>query len=136
MELVEKLKNKENLQLGKGYIAENAADAVEYLDNHKMPALPEDYLELLQDVNGAYSFTAELYGLNPDEENYIKDVVLSNVRQERADADSVFVLGANEFDFLVYDAKDKVYQMRDRQSDEIIYSFSNLDNAVTYLFNL
>lgn len=124
------------MQLGSNYKEEFASDAVEYLDGHKMAALPEDYLSLLVECNGAYCLTAELFGLVPDEKHNFKDVVLENVRQDRSDNGSICILGANEFDYLVYDADARAYQMRDRNTDETVYSFSNIDAAVSYLFNL
>ncbi len=136
MALVDKLKNKKGLQLGSNYKEEVVSDAVEYLDEHKMVALPEDYLSLLAECNGAYCLTAELFGLVPDEKNNFKDVVLENVRQDRIDKNNICILGANEFDYLVYDAGVRAYQMRDRNTDETVYNFSDIDAAVSYLFNL
>lgn len=136
MELVGRLNNKQGLQLGTKCKDEVAVDAVEYLAKHKMAALPEDYLSLLAKCNGAYSLTAELFGLVPDETHNFKDVVLENVRQDRIDKNNICILGANEFDYLVYDANVHVYQMRDKSTDEVVYAFSDIAAALAYLFNL
>ena len=46
------------------------------------------------------------------------------------------MLGTNDFDWLVYDAAQEEYQIRERQGMTVIENFADLEQALHYWFHL
>ena len=46
------------------------------------------------------------------------------------------VTDARDFDYLVYDTKAQQYQLRDRESDDVVYRFPDISSAIKRIFNL
>ena len=97
-------------------------------------ALPLDYVALLRYVNGAFSDRALLFGVMPESWPGLEDVVTQNERYNSDVFGEMILLGTNDFDWLVYDAAQEEYQIRERQGMTVIENFADLEQALHYWF--
>ena len=97
-------------------------------------ALPPDYVALLRYVNGAFSDRALLFGVMPESWPGLEDVVTQNERYNSDVFGEMILLGTNDFDWLVYDAAQEEYQIRERQGMTVIENFADLEQALHYWF--
>ena len=96
--------------------------------------LPPDYVALLRYVNGAFSDRALLFGVMPESWPGLEDVVTQNERYNSDVFGEMILLGTNDFDWLVYDAAQEEYQIRERQGTTVIENFADLEQALHYWF--
>ena len=97
---------------------------------------PLEYLQFLIQVNGIHSFDANLYGCYDFSDDIFTDFLDKNLLLDRTDKRGIMLLGENTMDYLVYNNKDKSYETRDKQTDEITFTFDNLKDALSYFFDL
>lgn len=66
----------------------------------------------------------------------LEDVVTQNERYNSDVFGEMILLGTNDFDWLVYDAAQEEYQIRERQGMTVIENFADLEQALHYWFHL
>ena len=136
-ELAEVLRKNKAIYLGGKANSHHNIDARKYLAEEGFAVFPDEYFSLVKHVNGIRDDFATIYAILPEDDGTgFADAVLVNVEMVRPDRDTVAVLGETNFDYFVYDTKAKQYQLRDRESDDIVNRFSDLSSAIKRIFNL
>lgn len=97
---------------------------------------PLEYIEFLIKINGMRSFDANLYGCYELSNDVFVDFLDKNLLLDRTDKKCIIVIGENMMDYLTYNNNEKIYETRDKQTDQITYTFDNLENALSYFFDL
>ncbi len=134
-DVVEALRKSKKVFLGGKADVHHNIDARKYLAEQGMAVFPDEFFLLVKYINGMRDDSAQIYGILPEGSDLgLEDAVRENERLDRRDMDHVSVLGETIFDYLVYDAQDKQYQLRDRETDEICACFSSLPQALRRIF--
>ena len=136
-ELAEVLRKNKRIFLGGKANPRHNIDARKYLADEGFAVFPDEYFSLVKYVNGIRDDAATVYAILPEDDGTgFADAVLVNNSLERADRATVAVLGETDFDYFVYDTKAKQYQLRDRESDDVVYRFPDISSAIKRIFNL
>lgn len=98
-----------------------------------LPDMPEDFAAFLKECNGVRGSDSAIYAMNPD--GPFDDVIEANLRAGMVGSGGI-VLGYNAFEYLIYDAEDSVYQLRDKQDLELEEVFENFDDAAAEILEL
>lgn len=97
---------------------------------------PLEYLQFLTKLNGIHSQDAKLYGCYELSNNIFLDFVDKNLLLDRNDKKCIIILGENIMDYLAYNNNNKIYETRDKQTDEVTFTFNTLEDALSYFFDL
>lgn len=117
---------------GKANVHDNIG-ARKYMAASGMAVLPDEFFSWVKYVNGVKTDFAKVYAIDPQGESGFTDAVHQNEFLNRPDMATVAVIGEDSFDYLVYDAQNRQYQMRDKSDDEILTCFSTLKEALQFL---
>lgn len=91
-----------------------------------LPAIPEDYVKFLRHCNIVSFDGNSLYGINL--QSYSGDILSENLNQN-VPLPNVLILGANDFDFLAYNAAKNIYQIIDKDDFKVLQTYQNLKQA-------
>ncbi len=135
-DLAQRLKNDKDVWCGTKVDPLFLQDCKDYLKQEDKCPLPQDYVTLLRYVNGAFSDTAYLFGIQPEAWPGLDDVIEQNEQYNQNFMNNVLFLGVNDFDWLVYDAHLNSFQVRSRLNGEVVKLFPSLEDALVYWFKL
>ncbi len=134
-ELLETLRKNKTIYFGGKADVHHNIDARKFLAEEGFAVFPDEFFSLVKYANGIRNDQAAIYAILPEEDDTgFADAVWVNDALNRQDRTTVAVLGETNFDYLVYDTKTKQYQLRDKESDDIINRFSSLSDAIKRIF--
>ena len=135
-QIINVVKNNPYHLIGNSTTKDDIANRLILLQALEYAPPPLEYLQFLIQVNGIHSFDANLYGCYDFSDDIFTDFLDKNLLLDRTDKRGIMLLGENTMDYLVYNNKDKSYETRDKQTDEITFTFDNLKDALSYFFDL
>lgn len=135
-DLAQNLKNNADVWCGSEVDPLFLRDCKEYLKNEGKCELPADYVTLLRYVNGAFSDNVYLFGVQPENWPGLDDIIEQNEQYNSDFSGDILFLGANDFDWLVYDAQTQNFQIRSRVYGDIVRIFPDFESAVRLWFAL
>lgn len=100
-----------------------------------LPMLPQDFINLLHFANGISYNGAEIWAIFPNGENF-KDIKKENLNRKLEADDNLLVLGTNDFDLIAYNKSENIYQIIDRQDNEVLDQSSNLAEMLSWILRL
>ena len=129
---VEQLKN-QNVTSGEKLEPEALIVAQKVLFGMGLEGIPQSYADFLKSYNGVKANGAYLFGATVDNE---LDIIDGN--EQIFKPENTLLLGYNDFDLLVFDVKNKQYQIVDREDMEVLDSYpeSEMDYALAQIFNV
>lgn len=86
------------------------------LKQNNLPELPKDYSDLLKMCNGFSNEDCTVFGAEITKHNRYKDIVSFNTAYFHQQPSEWLILGENDFFYFIYDAKEKMYVLADRDS--------------------
>jgi hypothetical protein len=97
---------------------------------------PLEYIQFLTEINGIHSTNARLYGCYEKSDDLLPDFIDKNLLLDRSDKMNIIILGCNTMDYLAYNRKEKIYETRDIDTDQVTFTFVDLKDALSYFFDL
>lgn len=104
------------------------------VDNKIIP-MPNSYVNFLEHINGINYNGGEIFGVKPPR-NLAGDVLDINLRQERFPKSNFLVLGVDEFDYLVYNQEQILYQIIDKSDLEVLEEYPDVENAIWHILKI
>lgn len=101
---------------------------------NNIAAIPQDFTELLHQINTIEHDGCYLFGINP--RSYYLDIFAENEMINLPNKENLLILGYDDFDYLIYNQTKECYQIIDKDSIEVLQTFSNLTKAIKYLFKI
>lgn len=132
-EYLTKLNNLENKFCGIPVSTQQIIRTQQELKINQLPAIPEDYIELLHHYNIVSYNSGVLWGINPN--GYSGDILSENLNLELPSAD-ILLLGCDDFDFLAYNSAKNNYQILDKDDFAVLHTYQKLGTAIDYIFKL
>ncbi len=133
-ELIQTLQNLPLMLTAKPASTEQIIRAQQDLKINNIAAIPQDFTELLHQINTIEYDGCYLFGINP--RSYYLDIFAENEMIDLPNKENLLILGYDEFDYLIYNHTKECYQIIDKDSIEVIQTFSNLTKAIKYLFKI
>lgn len=128
-----KIKNKkqEDININSSNTSISVIILQQFLKQQGFAALPADFIEFLHDGNGIIRNGGVICGINTDKNN----CDISNLNKSilhPLHKDMVF-LGYDDFDYLAYNQKHKVYQIIDKDDFEVLEEYTDFASAAQYI---
>ena len=134
--LITLIKQNQDLSIGPTTTKEDIANRLIMLQACEFAPPPLEYLQLITELNGIISFDARLYGCYDKSNEVFIDFLDKNLLLDRTDKKCIIALGENIMDYLAYNNQEKIYETRDKQTDEVTFTFNTLEDALSYFFDL
>jgi len=106
------------------------------LKQNNLPELPKDYSDLLKMCNGFSNEDCAVFGAEITKHNRYKDIVAFNTTYFHQKPSKWLILGENDFFYFIYDAKEKMYVLADRDSLETEISDTNFAPALEAILRI
>ena len=132
-ELAKIIENSDELWCGEGIDARKILIYKIEMKKKKLPELPSEFADFLKECNGVRGSGCEIYAVNPD--GPFSDILAENLLAGMGGSGGV-ILGYNDFDFLVYDAENREYQLRDKDGMEISASYQDWEEVAAAVLPL
>lgn len=101
---------------------------------NNLPTMPNEFTELLHHANTINYDGAFVFGINPN--SYFLDILSENLRLELSDSENLLILGGDNFEYLAYNQKDECYQIIDKEDMEVLETYSQLSEALSYILKI
>ena len=95
-----------------------------------------EYIQFIKEINGLKNYDTTIYGCYEETDKIFIDILDKNILLDRTDKSCILVLGENIMDYLVYNKQYKKYETRDRDTDEITFTFDTLKDALSYFLDI
>lgn len=135
-DLAQKLLSLPNIATAPTCKQEDIISHLALLQACKFSPPPLEYLQFLTKINGIRSFDATLYGCYDKSDEIFIDFLDKNLLLDRNDKKCIIALGENIMDYLTYNHNQKIYETRDKQTDDVTYTFDTLEDALSYFFDI
>ena len=135
-DLITLIKQNATLTTGTPATKEDITNRLIILQATEFAPPPLEYIQFLTKLNGLHSFEARLYGCYSKSTPTFIDFLDKNLLLDRPDKKCIMVLGENVMDYLTYNNKQKIYETRDIDTDDVTFTFNTLEDALSYFFDL
>ncbi len=105
------------------------------LRKNGIPAIPQDFSQLLKKYNGLSCNGNTIFGLNTNT-SFFPDLLDFNIKLLKDEDSSCIILGQDDEFYLVYDEDASAYRIIDQSDFEERLRTSNLPEAVTWILKL
>ena len=133
-ELIQTLKNLPLMLTAKPATAEQIIRTQQDLKINQIAMIPQAFTQLLHQINTIEFDGSYLLGINP--RSYYLDIFAENEMLSLPDKENLLILGYDEFDYLAYNQPEDCYQIIDKDSFAVLQRFSDLEQAIKYLFKM
>lgn len=133
-ELIQTLKTFPLLLTAKPASTEQIIRTQQDLKINKIALIPQDFTELLHQLNTLEFDGCYLFGINP--RSYHLDIFAENEMLNLPHKENLLILGYDEFDYLAYNHIEQCYQIIDKDSLEVVQRCSDLTHAIKHLFKI
>lgn len=133
-ELIQTLKNLPLMLTSKPATVEQIIHVQQDLKINKIAKIPQDFTELLHQLNTLEYDGTYLLGINP--RSYYLDIFAENEMLNLPNKENLLILGYDEFEYLAYNQTTQCYQIIDKDTLEVLQTFSDLVKAIKYLFKI
>lgn len=120
---------------GRAANLEDIVDAQRTLRENKNAPIPNEFIDFLETVNGIEYNGGEIFCVNPPYD-FSADIVDINLGQLQFDKKKYTVLGANEFDYMVYNLEKDNYQIIDKSDLKVLEEYESLKNTIAYILKV
>ncbi len=133
-ELIQKLKNLPLMLTARPVSTEQVIHTQQDLKINNIAAIPLDFIELMHHINTLEFDGTYLLGINP--RSYYLDIFAENEMLNLPNKENLLILGYDEFEYLTYNQTTQCYQIIDKDTLEVLQTFSDLVKAIKYLFKI
>ena len=75
-----------------------------------------------------------IFGINP--RSYYLDIFAQNDMLDLPNKSEIIILGYDEFEYLAYNEKKQLYQIIDKETLDVLQTYTNLSLAIQYLLKI
>lgn len=133
-ELIQNLKNLPLILTSKPASIEQIIRTQQDLKINQMAVMPQDFTTLLHQINTLEYDGCYLFGINPH--SFYLDIFAENEMLNLPNKENLLILGYDEFEYLTYNQKITRYQTIDKDTLEVLQTFTDLTQAIKYLFKI
>lgn len=133
-ELIQNLKNLPLILTSKPASIEQIIRTQQDLKINQMAVMPQDFTTLLHQINTLEYDGCYLFGINP--RSFYLDIFAENEMLNLPNKENLLILGYDEFEYLAYNQKITRYQTIDKDTLEVLQTFTDLTQAIKYLFKI
>lgn len=133
-ELVELVIESEDLVCGDGIESRKLAIYNMELTKNGLPALPADFCGFLEECNGVLGDGISVFGANP--EAPFADILSENIKLNLEEKADLLVLGFDDFDYLVFNARDNLFQLIEKIDMELMAEYPSCQGALEHIMEL
>ena len=91
--------------------------------------IPEEVCNFLHQINGFAYEGCHIFGIIPEPLNFM-DIINVNILNKEKLRQNQLILADNEFDFLIFNSKNKSYQIVDKQDLAVLEEYNNLEQGL------
>lgn len=91
--------------------------------------IPEEFCNFLHQINGFAYEGEHIFGIIPEPLNFM-DIINVNILNKEKIKQEQLILADNEFDFLIFESKNKSYQIVDKQDLAVLEEYNTLEQGL------
>lgn len=103
----------------------------QFLKQHGFAGLPSEFVEFLHNSNGIISDGGVICGIHSNKNN--TDISTLNILIFHPLHKDMVFLGYDDFDYLAYNQKHKVYQIIDKDDLEVLEEYTDFTSAARHI---
>ncbi len=132
--LIKQLKSFPLLMTAKPATLEQIIHTQQDLKINKIANFPKEFSQFLQQINTIEYDGIFIFGINP--RSYYLDIFAQNDMLDLPNKSEIIILGYDEFEYLAYNEKKQLYQIIDKETLDVLQTYTNLSLAIQYLLKI
>lgn len=132
--LIKQLKSFPLLMTAKPATLEQIIRTQQDLKFNDIANFPKEFSQFLQQINTIEYDGAFIFGINP--RSYYLDIFAQNDMLDLPNKSEIIILGYDEFEYLAYNEKKQLYQIIDKETLDVVQTYTNLSLAIQYLLKI